>query len=117
VTSAYAIVGALALAHAGMACIALASERQHHRHHASAPQSGKSRRALRLAGWMSLALSLWTGVLAWGGGSGAIVWFGMLSAVTLPLILMLTYVPARIFTSALIGAAVGLPCLLIILSR
>lgn len=112
-TSGFAVVGAGTLAYTGMACLALAMERQHRQLRPGASQSGIPRRTMwRAAGSMSLALSLWISVLSWGSGPGTVAWFGMFSAVTLLLVLAVTYKPRRVAGSAQLAAIVGLACLL-----
>lgn len=115
-TSIPAVAGAIALAYAGMACLALVMERQH-RQLRPGSQRGVPRRAnWRMAGLTSLALSLWVSVLTWGPGPGTAAWFGIICAVTLLLVLAITYTPKRVLGSARLAAAVGVPCLLATLS-
>lgn len=112
-TSVFAVAAAAALAYAGMACLAVTTERQHRQLRIGASQRGNLRRTMwRVAGWMWLALSLWISVLSWGPGPGTVAWFGTFSAVTLLLILAITYKPKRVLGSARLAAIVGLPCLL-----
>lgn len=108
----FAVVGAVALAYAGMTCLAVAMERQHRQLRPGALQHRPRRARWRATGWISLALSLWVIVLAEGAGRGTTSWFGILSAVTLMLVLAIAYAPKWVFGSARLAAAVGLACLL-----
>ena len=50
---------------------------------------------VRIGGWLLLGLSLWISIFAWGPGIGWVAWFGILSAMTVLLVLQLTYTPTR----------------------
>ena len=104
-----AALGSVALAHAGMTGLALAMERHHRQLRPAAPRPGRLAVAVwRVAGWTVLALSLWLGLAAWSAATGAAVWCGVLSAVTLVLILSLPYAPALAWRLGWITGAFGL---------
>lgn len=112
-TSVFAVTGAATLSYAGMACLALASERQQRHIRPAASRRGISRRAVwRVAGVVMLALSLLISLVAWGAGPGTAGWLGMISAVLMPLILAIAYVPTQVRSSAGVAATAGLICVL-----
>lgn len=51
------------------------------------------RHSLRAAGWLSLGLSLYFCVQAWGWAMGPVGWFGMLSLSGFGLLMLLPYRP------------------------
>ena len=54
------------------------------------PPSTQLRRGLRVAGWLSLGLSLWFCAQAWGWAMGPVGWFGMLSLSGFSLLMLYT---------------------------
>lgn len=105
-----ALILGIALCYAGMAALCLGMDR-HHRQVWSriAP---RLQRGLRVAGWLLLAVALWPCIRAWGGSVGVVVWFGLLSAAALLLVLLLPYRPRG--AALLMGLAIvgSLPVLL-----
>lgn len=107
--TALATIGSFALAYAGMSGLALAMDRHHRQLRQTADSPGAIiRRAWRLAGWALLALSLWLSLHTWGAAVGAAAWFGVVSAVTLALVLVLPYAPALAWQAAWAAAPLGL---------
>lgn len=107
--SSLAAFASLALAHAGLTGLALAMDRHRRQLRPSAqPGTRLASAAWRVAGWTLLALSLGLSVLAWGGATGTAVWFGVLSAASLALILMLPYAPTLAWHTGWLAAVAGL---------
>ncbi|MBM7062628.1 DUF3325 domain-containing protein [Pseudomonas sp. UL073] len=90
-----------ALAFAGLAGLCLGMDRHHKQ--VWAGKAPRRQRALRLAGWLLLALALWPCLQVWGSAVGPVVWCGLLSAAALGLVLLLPYAPR--LTAALAGLA------------
>jgi hypothetical protein len=82
------VIGLL-LCMAGFAGLALATSR-HHRDVFGTPPGAARRKALRLAGWGLLALSLWPCLASWGP-LGLVAWAGLLSLGAITVVLALTY--------------------------
>ncbi len=77
-------LAAFLLAFAGFTLLALAMER-HRKQLAPSRQAWRppTRRLLRLGGAGLLVLSVWACIHVWGAATGAVVWFGVLSAAAL----------------------------------
>lgn len=90
-TVALAVVLAAALCYAGMAGLCLGMDR--HYRQVWGGQSPRRQRALRLLGWLLLAVAIWPCVQAWGAAVGVVIWLGWLSAGGLLLVLLLPYRP------------------------
>jgi len=104
-----AALGSLALAHAGMTALALTMDRHRRQLRPAAARPGRlAGTAWRLTGWTLLALSLWLSGHAWGAPVGTVAWFGLASAASLVLILMLPYAPALAWRLGCVTGAVGL---------
>jgi hypothetical protein len=88
------IVSALLLSILGMGCFALAM-RRHHRQVFRRDPKPAARIGLRVAGSVSLALSLIACAEAWGWPIGSVAWFGMLSAGALIVVAALSMWSAR----------------------
>lgn len=80
-----------ALSYAGMAALCLGMDR-HHRQVWTRTAPARQR-ALRIIGWLLLAAAIWPCVRAWGSSVGVVIWFGLLSAAVLVLVLLLPYRP------------------------
>ncbi|MFP6848312.1 MAG: DUF3325 domain-containing protein [Pseudomonas sp.] len=105
-----ALLLAAALCYAGMAALCLGMDRHHQQ--VWSRKAPRRQRGLRLAGWLLLAIALWPCVQAWGGAVGVVIWFGLLSAAALLLVLLLPYRPqgaALLMVLAMLGS---LPVLL-----
>ena len=85
-------IAAWAFAYIGMLALCQGLER-HYKQVWNKPPSDGLRRALRGAGWLSLALSFYFCGLAWGWAMGPIGWFGMLSLSGFGLLMLLPYRP------------------------
>ena len=88
---ALALLLAGALCYAGMAALCLGMDR-HHRQvwSRTAP---RRQPGLRVGGWLLLAVALWPCIQVWGASVGVVIWFGLLSAAALLLVLLLPYQP------------------------
>ena len=99
-----------ALCYAGMAALCLAMDR-HHRQVWN--RTGATRqKALRLIGWLLLAVAIWPCVRSWGSSVGVVIWFGLLSAAALVLVFLLPYRPKAAALLMGVTALGGLPGLL-----
>src|SRR5690606_38697707 len=96
---------AFALTFSGFTALSLAMNR-HARDVLRRELPIRQRRALRIAGFAILGISLWLAAQATGWSVGTVEWFGMLSVSAVALALALTYAP-RIAPAA----ALGLPAL------
>lgn len=76
----------------GFAALALALDR-HHRQVRNTLPSRWRRYWLRIGGSLGLALSLTLCVLNQGWGNGVVLWFGLISAAPILIILALAYKP------------------------
>jgi hypothetical protein len=83
-------VASLLLAFSGMLGLCLGLERHFKQIWQRAPSPGL-RRTLRTAGWLALAASFATCVLAWGWAMGPVGWFGLMSLAGISLVLLLPY--------------------------
>jgi hypothetical protein len=83
-------VASLLLAFSGMLGLCLGLERHFKQIWQRAPSPGL-RRTLRTAGWLALAASFATSVLAWGWAMGPVGWFGLMSLAGISLVLLLPY--------------------------
>jgi len=103
------ILLALALAYAGLAALCLAMERHHGQVFARRGPAPGRQRALRLLGWLLLALSPLPAIALRGAGEGTVLWCGLLTAALLPLALLLAYAPRLVAPMALLlGLLAGL---------
>jgi hypothetical protein len=89
-TIAFATIAAVALGFAGFSALALAMNRHHQQVLKRAPSTAHAR-GLRATGWILLSLSLVCCVMGWGASVGPVVWFGLLSADAIAVVLLLTY--------------------------
>ncbi|MCY1223552.1 hypothetical protein D9M69_153100 [compost metagenome] len=108
-----ATLAVLGLCLAGMSCLGLAMDR-HHDNAWPRPPAPAVRRLLRLAGWLLLALACWPCLRGWGASIGAVVWVAALTAVSLPLTLVLTYRPRLAPWLAPPAVGIALACLTIL---
>jgi hypothetical protein len=106
ITSAAAIA-AFALCYAGLSSLCLAMNRHHQQVLKHAPSKRRTG-GLRLAGWALLVLSLIGCMAGWGASVGAVVWFGVLAAAALAIVVLLPYAPNAVVGSTISAAAVGL---------
>jgi Protein of unknown function (DUF3325) len=101
---------ALALSYAGFVALALSMDR-HHRQVWGRVPSGRMRLALRLAGAAGLASALAACVAHAGGSVGPVLWFGLLSAAGLVVVLLLALRPRAVVvlavTATLLAGAIG----------
>lgn len=97
---------ALALAYAGLASLCLGM-RRHYRQVWNLDAGPVARAALRIGGWLCLALSLLASVAVWGEATGAVAWLGALSAAGFLLIFLLPYTPRLAAVLALVGPVVA----------
>ena len=81
-------VASLLLAFSGMLGLCLGLERHFKQIWQRAPSPGL-RRTLRTAGWLALAASFATSVLAWGWAMGPVGWLGMVSLAGLALVFLM----------------------------
>lgn len=94
-----------ALCYAGMAALCLGMDRHHQQ--VWSRKAPLRQRGLRLLGWLLLAVALWPCIQAWGSSVGVVIWFGLLSAAALVLVLLLPYRPkgaALLMGLALLGS-------------
>lgn len=94
---------ALLMCYAGFVALCLSTDRHHGELLHSKP-SPPRRLALRAAGWLLLALSIWPAVSASGWAQGLVEWCAVLMLSALLLVMLLPYRPRL----ALILAGVGL---------
>lgn len=80
-----------ALCYAGMAALCLSMDRHHRQVWAGTAPARQ--RGLRILGWLLLAVAVWPCIQTWGGPVGVVIWFGLLSAAALLLVLLLPYQP------------------------
>lgn len=99
------LLASLWLAYGGMLGLCLGMERHFKQVWQRTPDP-MLRRALRLAGWLGLALSLVASVAAWGWPMGPVGWFGLLSLAGFGLVLLLPYQPRLAAWLPLAGASV-----------
>lgn len=85
---------ALLFSLAGFAALALAMDR-HHQARTGARPARPRKRLLQAAGALALTLSLTATIAGFGLAYGPIVWLGLLTAGAAPVLLALTYAPAR----------------------
>jgi len=83
---------ALLLTYAGFTALCLSMPRHHAELLGARPSTGRQR-AMSLAGWLLLALSLWAAVAANGWSFGLVDWFAVLMLSALALVLLLPYRP------------------------
>lgn len=101
---------AFALAYAGFLALCLSMDRHHQDLMGRRPSQPRSQ-ALRVAGWLLLALSTWPCVAAWGWAIGSVGWIGLLTAAALPMVFLLPYAPR-----AALALGPALPALALLLS-
>lgn len=87
-----AVLLALCLCYAGMAGLCLGMDRHYQQVWRRRPRP-LTRRGLRGAGWLLLALALLPCLRVWGAGVGVVVWLGFLSAGAIALVWLLPYRP------------------------
>lgn len=85
-----ALVTSLLLAYCGMLGLCLGMER-HYKQLLQRTPTPFFCRALRVAGWLALAASFATSVMAWGWAMGPVGWFGLVSLAGITLVLVLPY--------------------------
>lgn len=83
---------AWAFAYLGMLALCQGLERHYKQVWKTVPSTRLSR-ALRVAGWISLALSFWFCGQAWGWAMGPVGWFGLISMNGFGLLMLLPYRP------------------------
>ena len=112
--SAALMMAAGGIAYAGLTALCAGFDRHYRQLRPSKPGLSPVQHLLfRTSGWLLLGLSLWISVRAWGPGIGWVAWFGILSGMTVLLVLQLTYAPRRIL---LLGPMLGVLPLLIVIS-
>ena len=94
---------ALLMCYAGFTALCLSTDRHHGELLHSKPTATR-RLALRVGGWLLLAVSIWPAVLGAGWSQGLVVWCAVLMLSALLLVLLLPYRPRL----ALILAGLGL---------
>ncbi len=100
------MTGALMIAAAGLTYAALTALcvgfDRHHRQlrPGRVKPSARWQVAIRVGGWLLLALSLWISLRAWGNDIGWVAWFGLLSLATTLLVMQLAYAPRRVLVAA-----------------
>lgn len=99
-----------ALSYAGMAALCLGMDRHHRQVWAGTAPARQ--RLLRTLGWLLLAAAIWPCIRAWGGSVGVVIWFGLISAAALVLVLLLPYRPKAAALLMGVAAAGSLPALL-----
>jgi len=103
-------IAAFCMAYAGFSALCMGMERHCEDCFGRAlPRRGRA--ALRLAGALALAFSLYASVQVWGWGSGAAEWVGILTLAGLLLIWLIAYWPAAATAAggacAVAGVALG----------
>ena len=94
--SAVLMMAAGGIAYAGLTALCAGFDRHYRQLRPSKPGLSPVQHLLfRTSGWLLLGLSLWISVRAWGPGIGWVAWFGILSGMTVLLVLQLTYTPRR----------------------
>lgn len=83
---------ALLLCYGGFTLLCLSMDR-HHSDLLGRKPSARRRQALRLSGWVLLALSLWAAVAATGWSLGLVQWCAVLMLSALLLVLLMPYQP------------------------
>lgn len=86
------IFAGMGFAYLGMLALCQGLDRHYKQVWGKAP-SARLSRLLRVAGWVSLALSLWFCARAWGWAMGPVGWFGLLSLSGFSLLMLLPYRP------------------------
>jgi hypothetical protein len=79
----------------GFAELSLAIDRHHEDSFGRGSSPGTQRPWMRARGAAGLLLSLWASLLVAGGAQGWVLWFGVMTAAAVPLLLVLTYAPKR----------------------
>jgi len=83
-------LASMVLSFAGFAALAC-SMTKHHRDLFGKGPSQERERALRLAGWMLLTLSVTPAIVQSGMSIGIVLWFGILTVAAVLVALLLTY--------------------------
>lgn len=83
---------AFALAYAGFLALCLSMDRHHQDLMGRRPKPPR-RYALRVMGWVLVALSTWPCVAAWGWFIGPVGWVGVLTAAAMPIVFLIPYAP------------------------
>lgn len=86
------MMGAVVFAYLGMLALCLGLERHYKQVWGRVPARGL-RVALRVAGWLALAVSFWLCGLAWGWAIGPVAWCGVISLAGFVLVMVLPYWP------------------------
>ena len=111
---ALALAGAaLCSAYGGFAALSLAMDRHHEDSFAGARDPLRDRPWLRAVGIAGLLLSLLGSLELQGATQGWVLWFGVLMAGALCVVLTLTYLPRRALQFGLVAWAVGLVLLVV----
>jgi hypothetical protein len=98
------IAAGTAIAYGGLAAISLTMDRHYADIHGSVKEpDARMRLRLRLLGWLGIALSFAACVAADGWATGSILWFGVLTASALLLMLLLQYAPLTAIRLAMCG--------------
>ncbi|QVQ28548.1 DUF3325 domain-containing protein [Achromobacter deleyi] len=103
----FAIVMALLLTYAGMACLSLAMPRHYDQVWGRDPGAGHTR-VLRGAGVLLLGLAILPCVGLWGNTVGVVAWLGWLSAGALLWVGMLSWAPRPAAGTAALAVAISL---------
>jgi hypothetical protein len=99
----------LALAFAGWAALSLGMDRHYADIHKQEKElSPRKRRRYRVAGTLALIASFMVNARLEGWGAGTVLFLGSLTAGALPLVLTLTYAPARAVLLAKATAGIAL---------
>ncbi len=105
------VTTAFSAALGGFAALSLAMDRHFEDGFGRGQSVGRWRAWLRAAGALGLAVSLLACLAAQGTSQGWVLYFGVLTAAALPLVLVLTYVPRwalRVCVAGLGGMCVAL---------
>lgn len=100
-------IASFALCYAGLSGVCLAMDR-HHRQVWQRSSSVSRSRLLRVGGWLLLALSLAACIRTSGFSVGAVLWFGVLSATSLLIVVLLPSAPRAFARCAAVAAPAGL---------
>jgi hypothetical protein len=109
-----ASLAALASCFAGMAALSLAMDRHYQQVAGRSEPPRPHRMALRTAGWLLLAISLWPCIAGWGSSVGLVAWCGFLTAGALLVAWTLPYVPRLTIGAAAVTGACAVLALIVV---